>query len=173
MPVSITTDYGTFTGSTIGEAQKAERKARKLAEKERSRVEALRNVARQRAEAEAFRIVRWKLRDQETPRGWRFYPYGLTGIYSCNRIAGQDYDDDTLKIETSDGTGSMSVYRNTFIGHVENGAGFTIAILLRDGDGKERIFAVGTHEGVATCELIPGYTRSDFRLTMRAESQVA
>ena len=173
MSVSITTDNGTFTADTIREAQKAERKARKVAEKERDRTNALRAVARDRAQAEAFRVVRWKLGNEETPRGWRFFPYGITGMFSCNRIMGQDYADDTLKIETENGNGTMEVYRNTFAGHVENGAGFTIAIALKGSDGEERIFAVGTHEGVASCEFIPGFTRADFRLTNRAESQVA
>lgn len=170
MSVTITTDYGTFTGDTIADAQKAERKGRKAAEKERARIEELKALARTRAEAQAFRIVSRQLRGEECPRGWTFFPFGVNGPHSCERIAGADYCDDTLRIETIDGRGTMEVYRNTFLGHCDNGAGFTMAIILRNSDGSESVYAVGTNEGTASAELIPGYTRENFRLTKRAEA---
>lgn len=173
MSFTITTDYGTFVGTTLKEAQANERKGRKLAEKERARTESIREIAEIRAEAKAFRIVRFLLQQQESPRGWRFFPDGVNGPHSCNRFPGEPYCDDKLRIETGNGIGEMPIHRNTFLGYVMDGAGYCLAIALRNHDGTESIYSVGVNDGIAASVLIPGYTRNNFRLTNRAEAETA
>ena len=171
--VTITTDYGTFEADTMKEAQALERKARKLAEKERQRIEGLREVARHNAKARGFNILAHKVKNNSFPSAWTYYPADAPGPHSVKVIGRkEEYDDDILEVETEHGRGRLPVYRNSYVGYVMNCAG-AMAIALRNSDGSDSVYSVGVHEGEAQAELLPCVTVDDFRLTKRIESQVA
>lgn len=168
--VTLETQHGRFTAETVKDAEKLAKKAAREAEKRDAAISELRKVANVRADAQAFRILRMKASENGIPRGWAVRPVGMPhGTTTVKRAAEEFFGDDVLVIETEDGRGEMNIYRNSFVGHIENGAGWTIAVVLR-ADGVDRVFAVGTHEGQAQGVNLKGMVEvEDFPARRMAE----
>lgn len=152
--VTLETQHGRFEAETVKAAEKLAKKAAREAEKRDAAQYELRKVANVRAEAQAFRLVRMKASENGIPRGWALRPAGTPhGTVTVRRGGDETYGDDVLTIETEDGRGELHITRHSFVGHVENNAGWAIAVVLLC-DGLERVYAVGTHEGQAAAEYM-------------------
>lgn len=163
--VTLETPYGKFEGDTVKDAQKLARKAEREGKKQEEIRAAKRTLARMRAEAQAFRIMRAKMtREDGLPRRWNF-AVGGTQYREVSVTGGEDYyADQTLTVGTEDGRGSHGIYGARFVGDVCAGSGYTIAVVLRErGDDKDTVYAVGTNEGELVLESLPTVTLADFR----------
>lgn len=98
------------------------------------------------------------------PSGWRFQPAG-TPHTSARQIPGDHGRSCNVEIETESGKGACDFYGARFIGSVENGAGWTIAIAMQDSQpgAPVVVYSVGACEGEIGTEKLPNVTPEHFR----------
>jgi len=163
--VTIETDNGRFEADTIKEAQRLERKAARENAKREAAKAKLRDVARLHAAAAGFDILSRKADGREFPPAWTFFPAGSPHTTAREKMPREFDRACNVEIETADGRGEFDFYGSRFVGNVENGAGWTIAIALSDDSAGVRLFAAGACETEAAVILIPGMKPEDFRRT--------
>jgi hypothetical protein len=137
------------------EAIKAIRKAARAEKKEELRKSALRGIALQRAESNAFKMVRAASSDYLV--GWSVYrPDG-------NEYARRGYnrlvlnDGTLLTVQTHDGTGSFGVWTPSKITHIiEDGAGWILGAVYQMGDDARSWLAFGVAEDITYHTQIDG-----------------
>lgn len=159
---TIKTDDGEFSGETLADATKQAKAAARRAAKIEAERSKLRDWARTKARAEAWRILDRKIRGESFPRGWRFHEAGsqysptkqLANEFSAHRCS--------VRVETEDGTADESFYGCQFIGTIDKGNGYTMAIVLRNGS-QTQILAVAVHEGQLGFEQVDGVALDEFR----------
>lgn len=161
--VTIETVNGRFEADTIKAAEKLALKAAREAAKREAAREDLRKIARLHAAAAGFDILSRKADGREFPAAWTFYPAG--SAHTTARQLPGEYDRScNVAIETEAGRGEFDFYGLRFLGSVENGAGWTIAIALADG-AAITLYATGAFQGEAAIVPIPGVKPEDFRRT--------
>lgn len=170
--LTITTDYGTFTGETEAEAIKAARKAKREAAKRDAEQAKLREVAYTRAAEKGFRILCRVLEHGKMPRAWRLY---RPGDKWAENLFARSVETDfhgfptgTAFVVESPGEGQSRVmvghYGCEMVGAVCGGAGFTLCYFLRDRTtGEVECRALGCHMGVYATERVPTVTPEMFQ----------
>lgn len=147
--VTLTTEHGEFSAETEAEAVKLARKAKREAAKEEKRQEAARTTALQRAKTAGFRVYDRFLEDKPMPPAWIIHKAGNRFFPAQRYEAPYTY----TRIDTEDGRGEIRLYDRGYsiVASVDNGAGFTMLLFVKDCDTTDppRAYAVGVCDGVA------------------------
>lgn len=150
MLVTIETNGETFTADSIAEAKRIERKAKRAETAKAAKDSADAETAYLYARANAWNLLERHLKDEAFPRGWRFHLPGST--YSPCRldpISDVSWHRKTYSVDCEHGRGLFNLWsdRERLVGTIENGAGFTMAIIIErlqdDQTWREECRAVG------------------------------
>jgi len=160
--VKLETENGCFEAETIKEAQRAERKAARANDRKAAERRKLHDLALVHAAAQGFAILARKAEGKTFPAGWRFCPAGHPNA-TVHRGNGEFDRSCRLVIETETGKGDWDFYAWRFVGNVENGAGWTMAIAMQREDGSVSLHAVGIIDGEVATAIIPGVDVNEFR----------
>jgi hypothetical protein len=166
--IAIETENGRFEAETLKEAKKLADKAEREARKQSAAREVLTKTARERAEAQGFRMIRSRHLngnpDKPFPRGWRFIPSHSSGIQCVKQLPKSDsWYYPQLQIETEAGTGLVEFSGRRLWGWIENGAGFCLAVVVDSIYSKDpKVCAVGVCDNVAWYEEVPTVQPSEF-----------
>lgn len=144
MTFTIKTDYGEFTGETMKEAVKAQKRGEKEQAEKGKREQELRRIARLHAESEAYHVLRFATEGRLKDISWRFYPTDCDKHYGFHVTVEQTYSghhDTTVSVETENGKWTEQFFGYECLGAVMNGAGYYIVIFLR-GSTTNEIYAI-------------------------------
>lgn len=174
--VSITNDYGIFTGETEADALKAARKGKREAAKRAERRNALAAQAALIATEKGFRMLARVAKGEPFPSGWRFYAAGARWADNLFQ-SGKDWDTHGHHIATefvteNDTRVTVTHYGMEMVGAVCGGAGFTMCYFLRDGTtGAVECWALASVEGVWYAVPVPSISPEQFATDASEEAK--
>lgn len=160
--VSITSDLGVFSGETLAEAKKILRKA----EKDKKKADKEYDLAVLRSKAQAYEIAFSKLSGKVQPRGWTFFPRNIIQeVCSCKQRTDLESGRLVLDIEGKEGGFSFMVHKDSdFVGHIENGSGFCVALVFNFSGDSEEVSAIAVNGEHYYLSLVPGIKKEDFKI---------
>jgi hypothetical protein len=130
--VKLETEFGTYEGSDLKDIKKQMAKAERK-HREKTKQRCLDGTqAELHARATGFTILDMMLDRESPPSGWRFYPAGHRYGPKVERhtdILHRPYH--VMTYECEGGYATQDHYGYTVVGHVWNGAGHTIAVILK------------------------------------------
>jgi hypothetical protein len=156
--IKVSSELGEFQGDTLEQATKALRAAERAAKRDEKRRGELYKLAMMRARATGYSILaRFASRDR-FPRGWKYYPtgdkHGPRELEYTPR--GQFMTRHSVLFDTPDGQAKFDFIGHRVIGHVWNGAGFTIAFFLQDDTtGEVSAHCLGVADDVPAMDSLP------------------
>lgn len=178
--VAIETEHGRFEAETEKEALKAARAAKRVAAAQQKQREADYKVAVLRAEANGYRILS-RVATGNVPRGWIYYR--PTDRYSAVQVTVKvdcmgEHAYHEATYETDGGRLTVAHHGYTVDGVVADGAGFVMAVFLRENRRAEENslcpvapegYAIGV-EGESWClRELPGVRPETFAREGAAE----
>lgn len=159
---AIETELGRFEADTERDAKKQLRNARARARKEEASRQALNDIARSRAERQAYRIYSVYHDRANCYPAWRLYRSGY-GYKVARMIAGELGYAYTLSVDTPDGEARNEYWRMRLTAVVIDGSGYAIAVEMTDETSGAHLYAIGTHAGIIQLAEIPGIPQDWFR----------
>ena len=178
MTFVIEVDGERYEGKDEADAKRAMRRARAAKRKEDLANSAAYALARQRAEAAGYQIYTRVLGSEPIPRGWSVWSVAEVGSWGSHKLSyeqGPDGPGYYSRVDTEHGRGSVRWLEDNgqkVRGSLENGAGYTVALLVDDIDGVHA-FAVGValvagsdRTTLALAEL-PGVTMKKIEMKMK------
>jgi hypothetical protein len=162
--VKIETEHGTYTGETVKDAQRAMRKGEKAAEKERLARHERYQLAKLRADAEAYRMLCRKAGNGFTK--WELARRGDKWCHVQVSDADTSYPRDVVKFEIAEATDRCAVhncgYSPKVLGVVTNAGGWSVGVFFQDSAGAVELYALGANADTLAFSLVPGVTMEDF-----------
>lgn len=153
--VTLQTDFGEFCAETPEQAAREAKRAERAARKDEKEREENRKQADILARAEGWRILsRYLEYPNGAPCGWRFY---RTGTMYGPRVE-HDYQTgkNTAHLECEGGRASATWYLDDILGHVWNGAGFSMVVAIEDyATHQVYLKAVAVYNGVCGFADLP------------------
>ena len=154
--VTITTDAGQFTGDTFAEAQKAVRKAEKLAAKQAD----IEKANYKDAKCQAFQHAYWLLQRHNRPQLHFYAPGEQYAPVTAERTDSSVF---SLLLRFNGGATQDFLSTMQFLGSIESPSGNAVGIFLRDGDGPIGCYAVGVCENQNDLLYCEGVKPEDFQ----------
>lgn len=166
---AIENHLGRFEAETEKQAKALLRKARKAYQAKEAADSVNYQLARLRAEAQAYRIMTTRSSTEGFPRGWRLKP--IDGNAYCVQSVYVDYRTE-WRVDTGNEQAQSHFHGAQPYEYIENGAGYCIALVFRNPKTNERIFhAVGIAADQLCVVEIPGISADMF--AKRAEDSAA
>lgn len=157
---TIETHLGRFEGETEKAAKALLRKAEKARKAKQLVDNANFQLARVRAEAQAYRIMTTRGNDGLFPRGWRMLP--ITADSYCVQAKTVDFRTE-WQIDTGYGKAQSHFHGSRPVEYIESGAGYCLALVFHNPKTNERIFcAVGIEADQVSVVEIPGIAADMF-----------